>query len=255
VYEQLTKSRRNKSAVVIENVLRSIEVLKKHGTKPAFNSILTYLSSRRILSNHRSLRAYLDIMVKSGLLSLRKETIKQPNVPPRQVYSITSRGPLVEVGDRAMLFYGLNWTIPSRSSIQVKTDIEGLARGQVGKTTMYGSLEDTIVEMLSRNKNTERLYRTLTFCAAMLATKKFDQSYLIQRAKQRHVEDLVEGLLEEIDYLLNTSRPEVDDIRTLYAIRKRLVNFPRTSFRLKSRTYPLSLDETIDIIGKQVGVK
>jgi hypothetical protein len=89
----------------------------------------------------------------------------------------------------------------------------------------------------------------------MLATKKFDHVYLTQRAKERNVEDPVERLLDEIDYLLNSPKPEVDDIRTLYEVRRRLVNRARMSLRPKSREFPLSPDEMVDVIGKQLGVK
>lgn len=194
-------------------------------------------------------------MVKSGLLNLRREPVKQPNMRPKQVYSLTGRGPFVEVGEKAMLFHGLNWTVPSKSSIKKETDLEGLARGRMAQGTVYGSLEDSVVETLAKSKNTERLFQTLIFSAAMLSTKKVDQRYLMQRAKERGVEDPVEGILGEIDYLLNSPRPEVEDIRTLYEIRKRLAYHAPTSVRLKSRRFPLLPDEMIDVIGKQVGVK
>ena len=255
MYNQPSENKRNKSAVVAKTVLKSIEALRKEGTEPTFNAILAYLSSRRILSNHRSLRTYLDTMVKSGLLSLREEPVKQPNVRPRQVYSPTGSGPFIEAGERAMLFHGLNWTISSKSSIKMKTDIEGLARARIAQGAVYGSLEDAIVETLAKSKNTQRVFRALTFSAAMLATKNFNHGYLMHRAKERDIVDLVEGLLDEIDYLLNSPKPDVDDIRTLYEVRKRLANHARMSLRLKSREFPLSLDEMVDIIGKQLGVK
>ncbi len=235
--------------------MKSVEALRKEGTEPTFNAILVSLSSRNVLSNHSSLRAYLDIMVKSGLLRLQKELVKQPNMRPKQVYSLTGNGPFIEAGEKAMLFHGLNWTVPSRSSIKMKTDIEGLARARTAQGTVYGSLEDIIAETLARSKNTERVFETLTFSAAMLATKKFDQQYLMQRAKERDVEDLVEELLDEINYLLYSPKPEVDDIRTLYEIRKRLAKRALISPALKSQRFPLALDEMIDVIGKQLGVK
>lgn len=89
----------------------------------------------------------------------------------------------------------------------------------------------------------------------MLATRKFDHGYLMQRAKGKEVEGLVQGLLDEITYLLDSPKPEVDDIRTLYEIRNRLVSQRRTSLRPKSRKFPLSADEMVDVIGKQLGVK
>jgi hypothetical protein len=253
--KQLTENKRNKSAAIAENILKAIEALREEGTEPTFNAILAYLSSKNILSNHRSLRAYLDAMIDSEMLTLRKEPIKQPNVPPKQIYSLKNDGPLVEAGERAMVFHGLNWALPSKSSIKLKTDLEGLARARTIHRTVYASLEDTVVETLAKNKNNERLFQTLTFCAALLATKKFDRDYLIQRARTRNVEDIIERLLEEINYVLNSPKPQVEDIRTLYEIRKQLANRALMATSYNERKFLLPADELVDIIGKQVGVK
>jgi hypothetical protein len=255
MHKQLAENKRNKSAAVAESVLKSIQALRKDGTEPTFNAILGYLCSRNILSNHRSLRVYLDAMINSEMLTLQKEPVKQPNMRPKQVYSVKNDGPFVEAGERAMLFHGLNWTVPSKSSIKLKTDIEGLARARIVHGTVYASLEDTIVETLAKNKNTERLFQTLNFCAALLATKKFDRDYLIRRAKERKVRETVERLLEEIGYVLYSHKPIVEDVRTLYEIRKQLDNRDLMSTSFDEHKFPLSPDEMIDVIGKQLGVK
>jgi hypothetical protein len=254
--KQLAANRRNKSAAIAESVIKSIEALEKEGVEPTFNNILTYLHSRNVLSNHRSLRLYLDAMVYSGLVSVRKKSVKQPNVRPKQVYSLRGNGPFVEAGERAMLFHGLNWTVPVRSSIKMKTDIEGLARARITPRTVYASLEDAVVETLAKNKNNDRLFQILTFSVALLATKKFDQDYLMQRAKEKNVGHIVEGLLAEINYVLESPKPEVEDVRTLYQIRQRVAHrtsMPTTNY--KSRKFPLLPDEVVDAIGKQLGVK
>jgi hypothetical protein len=255
MYKQLAENKRNKSAVIAESVLKSIEALKNERTEPTFNAILAYLKSRNILSNHRSLRAYLDAMINSGMLTLQKESIKQPNVRPKQVYSLKGDGPFVEAGERAMLFHGLNWTIPSKSSIKLKTDFEGLARARIVHEVAYASLEDTIAETLAKSKNTPRLFLTLNFCAALLATKKFDRDYLIKRATQRNVRETVENLLEEIDYVLYSPKPNVEDVRTLFEIRKQLANRGPMSTSFNERQFLLSPDEMVDVVGKQLGVK
>jgi len=253
--KQLAENKRNKSAVIAESVLGSVEALKREGTEPTFNAILAYLRSRSVLSNHRSLRAYLDAMISSGMLTLEKEPAKQPNVRPKQLYSLKNDGPFVEAGERAMLFHGLNWTIPSRSSIKLKTDFDGLARARIAHGVAYASLEDAIVETLAKSKNKPRLFLTLTFCAALLATKKFDRDYLLKRATLSNVRDTVEKLLEEIGYVLYSPKPEVDDIRTLFEIRKQLANSRLTSTSFNERQFLLSPDEVVDVIGKQLGVK
>ena len=253
--KQQAENKRNKSALIAESVLNSVETLKNEGTEPTFNAILAYLRSGNILANHRSLRAYLDAMISSGMLTLREESTKQPNVRPRQVYSVKSDRPFVEAGERAMLFHGLNWTIPSKSSIKTKTDFEGLARARIAHGVAYASLEDTIAETLAKSKNTPRLSLTLNFCAALLATKQFDRDYLIKRATQRNVRETVERLLEEVDYVLYSSKPNVEDVRTLFEIRKQLANRGMMSSSFHERQFLLSPDEMIDVIGKQLGVK
>jgi len=253
--KQRVENKRNKSAVVAESVLKSVETLKKEGTEPTFNAILAYLRSRNILANHRSLRVYLDAMISSGMLTLQEESTKQPNVRSRQVHSLKSDRPLVEAGERAMLFHGLNWTIPSKSSIKLKTDFEGLARARIAHGIAYASLEDTIVETLAKSKNTPRLFLILNFCAALLATKKFDRNYLIERATQRNVKDTIEKLLEEIDYVLYSPKPNVEDIRALFEIRKQLANRGLMTSSFHERKFLLSPDEMVDVIGKQLGVK
>lgn len=255
MYKQLTANKRNKSAAVLGSVIRSIQALKKEGVEPTFNNVRSYLSSRNVISNHRSLRLYLDAMVYSGVLSVRKEAVKQPNVRPKQVYSLRRNGPFVEAGERGMLFHGLNWTVPYASSAKTKTDIEGLARSRMALRTVYGSLEDTIAETLAKNKNSPRLFQLLTFCAALLGTKKFDEDYLMQRAKKKNVGDIVEGLLAEINYVLESPKPEVEDIRTLHLIRQRIARRKSVPTDYKSQKFPLLPDEVVDAIGKQLGVK
>src|SRR6267378_671381 len=96
--DKRAERKRDRSVLVAESVVKSIEALRNEGTEPTFNAIMALLKSRRIFSNHRSLRAYLDCLVKSGLLEERTKPARQPNVRPKQVYSVTHNGPLVEAG-------------------------------------------------------------------------------------------------------------------------------------------------------------
>jgi hypothetical protein len=242
---------------VAEGILKSVESLRNEGTKPTFNAILAYLRSRRTLSNHESLRAYLDSLVLSGLLNVRTEPASQPNIRPRQVYSFTHDGPFVEAGEKALIFHGLNWTLPAKSSVKLKTDVEGVVRGRLEGATLYASLEDTVVENLASINGKAEADRMLSFCAALLATKKFDHAYLMQRARERGVEELMQELLDEIEYLFTSPRAEVEDIKSLYAIRRWFQSVHRiTPARSpKPQWSLLSPDELVDVIGKQLGLK
>lgn len=251
----MAKKGRNRSAAVAETILQCIKSLRSRGAEPTFNTILAQLRTRNILSNHSSLRSYLDLMIKSGMLKVRMERVKQPNIRPKQVFTLTGRGPFVEVGEKAMLFHGLNWILPSTSSVKTESDIEGLMRARLAEGKVYGSLEDTVTETLSRSKGTIGIYQALTFSAVLLATKKTDQGYLMRRSREKHVEKLIAALLHEVQYLLSSPKPEVEDIRALYEIRAHLTNRPRLEPAHKTVNFPLGVDEIVDIIGKQLGVK
>jgi hypothetical protein len=251
---QIHVNGRNKNPIVLENVLNSVESLSKHGNGPTFNSLLAYLGSKRIISNHRSLRAYLDIALKSGLLTVREEPTEQPNIRPTQIYSLTNNGPYVEAGEKAMLFYGLNWDLPSARSLKIRTDIEGLARARLAQETVYSSLEDAIVQTLAHHKD-DKFSRDMIFCAVLLATRRLGRGYLMRRAEQSGVRDTINKLQVAIDYLLWASSPKVDDIRTLVEIRNQLAHHgPTTRFKSNAKS-PLSSDELVDALGKQLGVK
>ncbi len=251
------EGRRNRNVLVAESVVQSVEALRNEGTEPTFNAVLAYLKSRRTLSNHRSLRAYLDYLVDSGSLNVRTEPTKQPNVRLRQVYSLTHDGPFVEAGEKTLVFHGLNWTLPSKSSVKMRTDVEGVVRGRLEGRTLYGSLEDTVVETLATSRGGEGNGRALSFSAALLATKKFDLEYLIRRARKRGVQELMQELLDEIWYLLTSPKPEVEDLKSLYEIRRRLQSVHRTTpvHSSRPRWSLLSPDELVDAIGKQLGLK
>jgi hypothetical protein len=252
---QMTVRGRNKSPVVLEDILNSIRLLSKDGNGPTFNSLLAHLAAKGTISNHRSLRGYLDIALKSGLLTVRQEPTEQHNVRSSQIYSVTDDGPYVEAGEKALLFYGLNWTLPSTRSLRIRTDIEGLARARLAQEALYSSLEDAIVQVLAHH-NDDQSSRNVVFCAVLLATKKLGRGYLMRRADQSRVRDTINKLQAEVDYLLWTSSPNVDDVKTLVEIRNQLARRRPTSQSNRiTKPPPLSFDELVDAIGKQIGAK
>jgi hypothetical protein len=253
--KQADTGKRNLNALVAQETIESVGRLKEENVEPTFNAILDYLRSRGTLSNHRSLRRYLDYLTYSGTLQVRNAPARNPNVRPKQVYSLTHDGPFIEAGEKAMVIHGLNWTVPFKSSVKMATDTEGVVRGRIEKGTLYASLEDSIVENLARSKGRTRNRQAISFSAALLATKNLDHQYLIRRARKERVEGLVRELLDEIEYLVFAPKPEVDDLKSLFEIRRQL---SRPSFR---RTSPrpvwsmFSKDELVDLLAKQLGLK
>jgi len=245
---------RNKNPVILEDILNSVRLLRRNGEGPTFNSLLAHLVSRRTISNHRSLRAYLDIALASGLLAVKEAPTEQPNIRPTQIYSLTNDGPYVEAGEKALLFYGLNWNLPSARSLSARTDIEGLARARFAQGRVYSSFEDAIVQNLAHFDD-DRSSRALVFCAVLLATKRFERDYLMRRADQSGVRNTINRLLAGIDYVLWSSSPKVDDIKTLIEIRNRLAHRWPSARSATTPRSPLTPDELVDMIGKQLGIK
>jgi hypothetical protein len=249
-------NKRNLNAHVAQETIESVGRLKEAEIEPTFNAILNHLRSRGTLANHRSLRRYLDYLTCSGSLRMRSAPAGEPNVRPKQIYSLTHDGPFIEAGEKALVFHGLNWTVPSESSVKVATDTEGVVRGRIEKGTLYASIEDSIVENLVRSKARKTRSQAISFGAALLATKRLDRSYLMRRARKAGVEGMVQELLDEIEYLVVSPKPEVDDLKSLYEIRRRL---SRPSFRRSTSPKPawsmLSKDELVDLLAKQLGLK
>ena len=246
-------SDRDRSPLVIEAVLHSVESLMKRGLDPTFDAILGDLRGKKVMSNQLGVRTYLDLMVGAKLLSRRDEPARTPNVRMKQVYCTSAGGPLVEVGERCLLFYGLAWTIPDASSDLAKTDIEGLARSRMQGTAVLGALEDAIVANLARARTTGEMARGTTFCAALLSTHRLDRDYLLRRASEEGVEEVILGLLNGISELLSSDKPDTRDLRTLSMIRRELAGRFKLGRQPQPSSSPLSQDELVDVIGKQLG--
>lgn len=255
--DMLTNSIRTKNPLVAEGVVRAVESIINEGREATFNEILEKLRAKGILSNHRSLRTYLDFLTNSGKLYVRRDRKRRPNIRPKQVYSPTAKPLSIEVGEKALVHYGLNWTLPNMRSFKAETDLEGLVRAQLKGRTLYGSLEDTILENFSRARKGAAADQLLSFCAALLGTKKIDRRYLQQRSMERGVGDAMSELLDEIDSVMTSPRPKVDDLKTLYAIRR----WHDQGYRASPSHPPnprwclLSQDELVDALGKQLGMK
>ena len=254
--ETREKAGRNKSALIAGSIIQSIRALRQKRMEATFNAILADLRSKGVLSNHTSLRDYLNLLTTSGLLNMHAGPTVRPNIRPKQLYSVTRNGPFVEAGERAMVFHGLNWILPAKSSVRLKTDLRGVVRARL-RGILFASLEDTVVENLFRVKIKKDAGIVPSYCAALLASKNVDRSYLMLRATEKDVVGIVKELLDEIDYVFTTSNPKTEDVKTLYAIR-------RCSQTAHRRAPPrpqlpdwsvLSEDELIDVIGKQLGVK
>lgn len=245
--------RRSTNVQVLRAVLKAVRRLDgAAGSRPpSFNEILVHLKSHGVVSNHRSLRAYLDLLLASKAVRVRSAA-ESPNLKPRQEYAVTGKGPFVEVGYGAMTFYGLGWETPSDSLLELQVDLEGVARGTLFSGTLFGSLEDTVVGALSAARGAEGRGVAETYSAALLATARLDEAYLVRRAKDARVDGEVGELLAEIWSLFYDPRLPAEDVKTLYAVRRER---PPLQRKRVPRWTIFSPDGVLDVVGKQMGLK
>lgn len=263
-------ARHPKNAQILSEIVQTVRKLESEGKEPTFNAILYELSARRILEFHRTLRSYLDLLIFAKLLTVKYERTAQPNIREKQIYHIVSHRdqPIVEAGEKALLLHGLNWDIPSPMSLSAKTDLQGLSLATVSGNKVYASVEDAIVQSLKvlPERYPARKSELVVFATALLATQKVDFVYLLTRAKEQGVENKILAILLEIDKALASPHPNVEDIRTLYELRKRyyhtrrrlLKSLQRIQVTTEKQEIPMKIvssNEVIEYAGKQLGIR
>src|SRR5579862_5962696 len=253
---------RPKNPMILSEILQAIRKLENKGKQPTFNTLLYELSAKRVLEFHRTLRKYLDLLIAAKLLSVKNERTAQQNIHEKQVYHTIPEHdqPIIEAGEKALLLHGLNWDVSSPMSLSVKTDLQGLALATISGSIVYASLEDAIVQSLKHlpKQHPNRASELVVFATALLATEKVDFNYLLTRAKEEGVENQILGILLEIDKALATAHPNVEDIRTLYELRKRYYHAHRSLIKSiqgnqltdKHPTNIVSSNEVIEYAGK-----
>jgi hypothetical protein len=255
-------TRRPMNPTILSEILETVRRLEDRDEAPTFNTILHELSSRGILKFHRTLRNYLDLLTLAELLSVKHEKTLQQNIREKQIYHVVAKHTraIVEAGEEALLLHGLNWSIPSPLSVRASIDLHGLARSTVSGNKVYASLEDSIVESL--RALTKRRSELVVFATALFATQKVDFEYLLTRAKETRVEKEILAILLAIDSTLSSARPNVEDVQTLYELRKVYQHSRRSVLRLiqaiDRQGIPaeiVSSNEVIEYAGKQLGIR
>ena len=245
--------RRPASVHVLQSILDAIGALRSaHG--PTFNDLLAHLATEGTIANHRSLRAYLDLLIAAGAVRVRSEA-SRPNVRPRQVYALTRRGPFVQAGERGIAYHGLAWEVGDEGAAGVKLDLEGVARGTLDSGVLYASVEDTVVDALAAGRGGEAKAASLTYSAALLVWSRLDLRYLLRRAKARGIEPEVTELLAELRAVLYAPKFPCRDLKTLYLVRRSLPLLMRDRTPPAPKWTLFSPDALLDVVGKQLGVK
>jgi hypothetical protein len=253
---------RRKSPLVLSEILNAIKNLENRGEEPTFNTIMNDLSTRRILSFHRSLRKYLDLLVFAKLLTVKHGMTVQPNIREKQIYHTKDSRATLEAGEKALLIRGLNWYLPAPKSVYFKSDLEALALGAVSGNKVYASLEDSIVQSL---KVLSRFPEIVVFATALLATQKIDFRYLLQRAREEGIEEEIIGILKTIDDTFASKDPDVEDILTLYKLRDNYARIRKSLLKALHGAPTAQKDshlaefitpnQVVEYAGKQLGIK
>jgi hypothetical protein len=188
----------------------------------SFRSIMAEAARQGVLRRHETLRRYLDLLVKGGVLRVRLRDVG--SVYPQQLYSVRSKQPKIMVGLAVLRRHGLNWDVPETEMRVVLTDFEGLVRSLVLERVLMASLEDALVHEICWDvkKNTS----AISFVVAMLATRKVDLPYILKRADDMHVGRALRLMFSRI--LETTSSKETEaSASVFFAVRTHFLKIAR----------------------------
>ena len=243
-------------------------IIRKLGNKASFRNILLEANTTGLITDHRTLRRYLDLLLHAEVLTVRERDVGSVN--PQQLYRIATPQPHLWVGTAAMRLHGLNWDVPDAQLVKITTDLEAMVRAGTmmiqGKTLLIGGLEDTLVHELIRDAYEHTGMTELV--AAMLATRSLDLSYLLRRADSLGVGQALRLLLGKITNTF-TSLPGDVDGRAFLAARtqflrilrsynsRRVLRLVETPGKGRIGLGPVSTlkpEQIVSTTGKQLGV-
>jgi len=210
-------------AVKAEEVAK---VVKKLGRRASFRSVWREAARAGILAHNKTLRTYLDLLVRGGVLSVRTRDVG--SVYSQQVYTFKSKRPRVYVGLSVLQKYELNWDVPETDSRIILTDFSGLVRSKLSDQGLMASLEDCLVHEVYRDakENTG----TISLVVAMISTKKLDLPYLLKRADELHVGRPLRLLFNRMLEITSSNMTELD-ASVFLAVRVRFLNITRQYVR------------------------
>ena len=245
-----------------------ISIVERLGSKASFRRILFEANARGVLSWHRTLRRYLDLLVLGEVLRVREKDVGSVN--PRQTYTLISKAPRLWTGSKVLQLEGLNWEIADNDLYQVKVDLSALARARLlkmdGRRILATCVEDALVYNLKRDLEEET--GGIELVAGMLATRPVDLSYLLRRADALRIGEVVRSLMERLIEIF-TGKVGDAEAKTFMETRKRFLTIAKTyrergliqlldrHARRKSQVRivaGLSPAQIVSAAGKQLGV-
>jgi hypothetical protein len=205
--------------VKAEEVTKAVERL---GKGASFRSVWREVAREGVLTHHRTLRTYLDLLVRSGVLRVR--TLDVGSVHRQQIYLVRSKRPKVWVGLSILQKHGLNWDVPETDVRVVPTDFGGLVRSTLFDQSLMASLEDCLVDEVYRDA--KKRTGTTYFAVAMISTRRLDLPYLLKRADEKHVGRAFRLLFKRILETASSNETELD-ASLFFAVRARFLRITR----------------------------
>jgi hypothetical protein len=196
-----------------ESTAASIVQIVQHSKTPvSFGQILVEASLRGVLSWHRTLRRYLDLLVQGQVLKVREKDVGSVN--PQQLYTFQESKARLWTGLEALALavHGLNWDVPSNDLYPVLTDLAALVRSTPSSnregTKLVVGLEDGLAYELKRDM--EQGIGGTELVAALLATRPVDLAYLVRRSDLLGIGGSTRRLFEKISDTYSSIPGDVD---------------------------------------------
>jgi hypothetical protein len=214
---------RTLDAVKAEEVTK---VVSKLGKGASFRSVWREVARAGILRHNKTLRVYLDLLVRSGVLSVRMRDVG--SVHAQQIYHVKSRRPRVWVGLGILQKNGLNWDVPETSIRTIETDFGGLVRSRFFDQGLMASLEDCLVDEFYRDA--KRKTGTVSFVVAMISTRRLDLPYLLGRADGMRLGRAFRLLFNRMLEITSSNKTDFD-ASVFFAVRDRFLRITRQYVR------------------------
>lgn len=209
-------------ALDAEKARKVASIVRGFGGSASFRNIMVEAARQGALRRHETLRRYLDLLVKSEVLSVQLRDVGSVNL--QQLYRVRSKRPRITVGLTVLRSHGLNWDVLEVESRRVFTDFEGLVRAVVFEDVLAGSLEDSLVHELYRDAR--RGTGAVSFIVAMVATRKLDLPYILGRGDGMHVGRALRRLFIRVLEAASSSETEVT-ASVFFAVRTHFLKVAR----------------------------
>lgn len=200
-----------------------VQIVSRAEQPPSFSEILLAANQQGILSWHRTLRRYLDLLVEGKLLTMRKKDVGSVN--PQQLYRLSQKEAHLLTGLTVLSQQGLNWDMTEEDTYTVKTDLAALVRARKIKIgseeRLVSGLEDTLAYELERDAREQN--GTAQLVASMIATRPLDLAYLLRRADLLYTGQSTRALLQKITDTFKKNIPPAVDGRSFLETRARFL--------------------------------